>query len=69
MEIPTARAENVRQWRLDELERMGFTTRRASTLADVPDVAHRAAALMAGGCSVDLAYRILRPDPVPAAAA
>jgi hypothetical protein len=55
-----AEAELVRSWRLEELERAGYAADQASELADLMYVdLHRATDLLRGGCSPELAFRIL----------
>jgi hypothetical protein len=51
----------VELWRSEELERAGFPAAAAAELATRTDVdLHRAAELLANGCSVELALEILR---------
>jgi len=51
----------VELWRSEELERAGFPAAAAAELASRTDVdLHRAAELLANGCSVELALEILR---------
>jgi len=50
----------VEDWRLQELGRLGFKFVHAEQLAVVADVAHKAARLLAGGCSHLNAYLLLR---------
>jgi len=53
--------ELVELWRSEELERAGFPAAAAAELARRADVdLHRAAELLANGCSADLALEILR---------
>jgi len=50
----------VERWRADELERAGYDSRAASTLARRHDVdLHRAVDLVRRGCSPELALQIL----------
>ena len=50
----------VERWRIDELERAGYDSRAAMTLAARNDVdLHRAVDLLHKGCSPDLALQIL----------
>jgi hypothetical protein len=50
----------VERWRADELERAGYDSRAASTLAQRHDVdLHAAADLIRNGCSQELALQIL----------
>lgn len=52
--------ERVELWRLDSLERAGYDAESAAVLAASPEVdLHLAVALLAHGCSVDLALQIL----------
>ncbi|MGH3002365.1 MAG: hypothetical protein ACRDM1_06860 [Gaiellaceae bacterium] len=51
----------VESWRAEELERAGFPRAAAAELAGRPDVdLHRAAELLANGCTPELALQILR---------
>lgn len=62
-ETPTRPSEQelVELWRSEELERAGFPPGAAAELATRTDVdLHRAAELLANGCSVELALEILR---------
>jgi hypothetical protein len=53
-------AELVRLWRLEELERAGYSTPAALELAERPYVdLHVATKLLARGCPVDTALKIL----------
>ena len=50
----------VERWRIDELERAGYDSRAAMTLAGRHDIdLHRAVDLLHKGCSPDLALQIL----------
>lgn len=50
----------IYQWRLEELERAGYSAAAASTLAFRDDVdLHEAAALVKSGCPEELALEIL----------
>jgi hypothetical protein len=50
----------VERWRIDELERAGYDSRAAITLAARHDIdLHRAVDLLHKGCSPDLALQIL----------
>ena len=50
----------VERWRIDELERAGYGSRAAMTLAARHDVdLHRAVDLIRKGCSPELALQIL----------
>jgi len=52
--------EPVRQWRLQQLERAGYPGYDAHVLSERPDVdLHMAVRLLAAGCPVDTALRIL----------
>ena len=52
--------ELVEQWRAEELERAGYPPHAAVELATRNDVdLHRAAGLLAKGCSTELALQIL----------
>jgi hypothetical protein len=52
--------ERIEQWRMEELERAGYSLEAADTLARRHDVdLHEATALIARGCPSDLALRIL----------
>lgn len=52
--------EQVAQWRELELERAGYPLQSAIVLARLPDVdLHQACEMLAHGCSVDLAMKIL----------
>jgi hypothetical protein len=53
--------ELVERWRAEELERAGFPATAAAELATRTDVdLHRAAELLARGCTPELALEILR---------
>jgi hypothetical protein len=53
-------AELVRNWRIEELERAGYTPGDARHLAELTHVdLHQATSLLRGGCPADLALRIL----------
>ncbi|HZO95878.1 MAG TPA: hypothetical protein VFB42_00750 [Gaiellaceae bacterium] len=53
-------AERVQRWRVEELERAGYSPAQAAELAARPDVdLHHAVELLASGCPSDLALRIL----------
>jgi hypothetical protein len=53
--------ELVEQWRSERFERAGYPPADAAKLAARMDVdSHHAAALLANGCSVELALLILR---------
>jgi hypothetical protein len=57
---PTLEDIEVECWRESQLERAGFTPEVAAKLAINPHVdLHEAEKLIAGGCSVELAERIL----------
>ena len=50
----------VERWRIDELERAGYDSKAAMTLATRHDVdLHRAVDLLHKGCSPELALQIL----------
>jgi hypothetical protein len=49
----------IQGWRAEQLERLGLSRALAETYADVVDW-HEIAALVARGCSVQLALEILR---------
>jgi hypothetical protein len=50
----------VERWRIDELERAGYDSRAAVTLAGRHDIdLHRAVDLLRNGCSAELALQIL----------
>ena len=52
--------ERVERWRAEELVRAGFDSGAATVLAGRLDIdLHEASALIARGCSPDLALRIL----------
>ena len=52
--------ERIKHWRAGELERAGYDPSSAACLAAVHDVdLHRAIKLIEGGCSPELALRIL----------
>jgi hypothetical protein len=52
--------ELVEQWRAEELERAGYPAQAAAELAARADVdLHRAAELLAKGCTTELALKIL----------
>lgn len=52
--------ENVRRWRLEQLRNAGYTRDDALVLSGDDDVdVHRAAQLLADGCSAELALAIL----------
>lgn len=56
----SAAIEEVRRWRLQELERAGYPAYDAEVLAGRPDVdLHVAVGLLRGGCPVETAMRIL----------
>ncbi|HTR32387.1 MAG TPA: hypothetical protein VMH47_00785 [Gaiellaceae bacterium] len=58
--VPTEQ-ELVERWRAEELERAGYPEDTAAELAMRADVdLHRAIALLANGCSPELAADILR---------
>ncbi len=61
-EEPTQDEEafQVFHWRIRGLVEEGFTLRQARLLAVTPDVVHDAATLLAHGCPVDEAFRLLR---------
>lgn len=46
-------------WRLDELEKRGFTRRQRMRLAAITDVVHAADRLLDAGCDIDTAFRLL----------
>jgi hypothetical protein len=55
-----AEAELVRSWRMEELERAGYTLADAEQLADLTYVdLHLATGLLRRGCPSELALRIL----------
>jgi hypothetical protein len=55
-----AEAELVRSWRIEELERAGYSPGDARHLAELSHVdLHQATRLLRGGCPPDLALRIL----------
>lgn len=55
-----AEAELVRSWRIEELERAGYSPGDARHLAELGHVdLHQATRLLRGGCPPDLALRIL----------
>jgi len=57
---PLSEEEQVMQWRLEELERVGYTAQDALTIALDPTVdLHRATDLVRRGCPHDVALRIL----------
>ena len=47
-------------WRLERLLAQGFKLVHAEDLVDVLDIQHRAGALLAAGCSHNIAYLLLR---------
>jgi hypothetical protein len=50
----------VERWRIDELERAGYDSRAALTLAARHDIdLHRAVDLLRNGCPAELALQIL----------
>ena len=52
--------ERIERWRADELIRAGYSPEQATALAGRQDVdLHRAAGLLANGCSPELALAIL----------
>jgi hypothetical protein len=52
--------ERIVRWRMDELERAGYSPEQAAELAARHDVdLHRAVELIERGCDADLALRIL----------
>jgi hypothetical protein len=60
IQIIETEAERVQRWRIQELERAGYTADQAAELASRAHVdLHRAVELLAAGCPVDLALRIL----------
>ena len=61
LELQTdAEAELVRNWRIEELERAGYSPGDARRLAEQGHVdLHQATSLLRGGCPPDLALRIL----------
>jgi hypothetical protein len=55
-----AEAELVRSWRIEELERAGYSAEDARHLAELGHVdLHQATSLLRGGCPPELALRIL----------
>jgi hypothetical protein len=52
--------QRIERWRVEELERAGYSVEQALALASRHDVdLHLAADLLRKGCSADLAVRIL----------
>ncbi len=47
-------------WRVKQLRELGFKKVHADDLARLPDIAHRAAELLAAGCCHQDAWLILR---------
>ncbi|MGH3015296.1 MAG: hypothetical protein ACRDOP_00840 [Gaiellaceae bacterium] len=55
-----AEAELVRSWRIEELERAGYSSGDARHLGELGHVdLHQATSLLRGGCPPDVALRIL----------
>jgi hypothetical protein len=55
-----AEAELVRSWRIEALERAGYSAGDARDLAELGHVdLHQATSLLRGGCPPELALRIL----------
>jgi hypothetical protein len=55
----TLEEQLVLEWRITQLERLGVSSLRATTFADLVDW-HEIAALVARGCSPELAVEIVR---------
>ena len=52
--------ERIERWRADALERAGYSPEQAAELSVRMDIdLHRAAELLANGCSAELAVQIL----------
>ena len=60
VQTPHNELTQVERWRADELERAGFDSRAAATIAARHDIdLHRATDLVRNGCSPELALQIL----------
>jgi len=59
-EVIESEIERVEQWRVEELMRAGYHPLAAGQIVQRPDIdLHQAIGLLAQGCPVDLAVRIL----------